>query len=1241
MTKRISTLCGLGVALALQANAPAQTITNQPQSITVNNASTATFTVGASNALSYQWQFNGTNIHGATNSSLTLEDVMTNQAGSYTVVVNGSVTSAPPAVLTIVPGTIVRLSFSGLLQHMGGSNLDVQLFDHDKPATVQNFLHYIISDAFSNMFFERCVPGFVLQGGSYGASNRTSAIPPITGWDVISLTAGSQFNPPFSPQVASEYGYGPLIKNDFGTVAMALKATPDSAQNGFFFNLADNSPYLNGQEGNFTVFGRILDGTNLLQYFNELSSGTGMVANGGFLDEGTLNTNGLFPTLPVDYTGDSAPANANLVFCDFTFLTPLTVDTNPPLAAITSPATNEVLTNYLLQGTASDEVGLALVRCILTPQGNNGVFPYPYTNAVILTNYASGTTNWSFNLSSVVGPGVYSVNVQAQNGAGYLSTNLPIQLVTNTAILTNGNGTVSFVQGAPTNANPIGYPFQYTNIYEVMATPASNWTFVNWSGGGGASTNADLTFPFEFTVFTATFISNSPNGIAFTSPAPNAMLSNTLFNITGTINTNVLTPPVTVTCQIFTNAATNYAVTQPQTVTGTTNWLVAVASYLHTGSYTIQALATDQMSNNTVISESFNFTADTNLPTVSITSPASNNLFHLGEPMLFQGTASDSVLPLASVSCILAPVANADGTVPYNGEIFTNTAIGTTNWSLDWNTIPDTTADPGTILPGAFTLMVQSQDVAGNVSTAASVPLTISAIRIVGQGTVALVKGTNLMTNVIGYPLGYGDDYEVKATPAAGQDFVDWTYNDYTIANPNLDFGYYGGLLTATFISADTPRGSKGIAFTYPANKARVATNSFRLRGTIAPSVKAAQVTCQISSLTTSAVIGAPLTVIGTNTWSVLVSNLPPDDYYVTAVATNAAGSLSPLSTAISERFSVVDFTGVTGTYSGLFFCTNGPVTLTNSGFLTMTVGASGAFSGRLLFPGYGPASFALAFSPNGSTNFGSQDFHGSPLYLSVSLDLTNGTDTLTGTISSTTWSSDLVCYRAASKLSAHTTPATGKYILGLSPWLWPNTNGYAALSVGNSGVLSLSGALPDGAAFSQSTRISKDGIWPLYAIPAGYKTNGVLMGWETNQAAGVSSGQLYWLKTTNIGAYLTNGIDAMVDSTGTTYNPPAKGGYSIVFQDGTGALLASNNLTMTRTNSGSQFSAGNTSRTDKLAVSLSTSGVLTGHFVSVNSTKSLQFKGAFFGQEEGGSGFILENNGQTGYFLLEPSDAQ
>ena len=67
--KLVSILCGLGLALVCQTTALAQTITNQPRSITVNNASTATFTVGASNATSYQWQFDGSPLSDGTKPS--------------------------------------------------------------------------------------------------------------------------------------------------------------------------------------------------------------------------------------------------------------------------------------------------------------------------------------------------------------------------------------------------------------------------------------------------------------------------------------------------------------------------------------------------------------------------------------------------------------------------------------------------------------------------------------------------------------------------------------------------------------------------------------------------------------------------------------------------------------------------------------------------------------------------------------------------------------------------------------------------------------------------------------------------------------------------------------------------------------------------------------------------------------------------------------------------------------------
>jgi len=83
------------------------TITAQPQSQMVNDGDDAMFTVSASGTLplSYQWRFNGTNLIGATNSTLALTRVTPSRTGPYFVVVTnfGGATNSETAVLTVNP----------------------------------------------------------------------------------------------------------------------------------------------------------------------------------------------------------------------------------------------------------------------------------------------------------------------------------------------------------------------------------------------------------------------------------------------------------------------------------------------------------------------------------------------------------------------------------------------------------------------------------------------------------------------------------------------------------------------------------------------------------------------------------------------------------------------------------------------------------------------------------------------------------------------------------------------------------------------------------------------------------------------------------------------------------------------------------------------------------------------------------------------------------------------------------
>jgi Regulator of chromosome condensation (RCC1) repeat/Immunoglobulin I-set domain len=79
--------------VSAQGNAPV--ITGQPANVTVYSGMTASFTAGVTGtALDYQWQFNGTDLPGATNNPLSLTNVQVSQAGNYALVVSNAAGSA-------------------------------------------------------------------------------------------------------------------------------------------------------------------------------------------------------------------------------------------------------------------------------------------------------------------------------------------------------------------------------------------------------------------------------------------------------------------------------------------------------------------------------------------------------------------------------------------------------------------------------------------------------------------------------------------------------------------------------------------------------------------------------------------------------------------------------------------------------------------------------------------------------------------------------------------------------------------------------------------------------------------------------------------------------------------------------------------------------------------------------------------------------------------------------------------
>jgi cyclophilin family peptidyl-prolyl cis-trans isomerase len=117
-------------------------------------------------------------------------------------------------------------------------SFDVELFDDVTPLTVVNFLNYVNDGDYENSFIHRKINGFIVQGGGFTFEN------------------GVLGNVPEDAPVINEFN----LSNVRGTIAMAkIRDDPNSATSGWFVNLADNSANLDGQNGGFTVFGRVLD----------------------------------------------------------------------------------------------------------------------------------------------------------------------------------------------------------------------------------------------------------------------------------------------------------------------------------------------------------------------------------------------------------------------------------------------------------------------------------------------------------------------------------------------------------------------------------------------------------------------------------------------------------------------------------------------------------------------------------------------------------------------------------------------------------------------------------------------------------------------------------------------------------------------------------------------------------------------------------------------------------------------
>ncbi len=347
---------------------------------------------------------------------------------------------------------------------------------------------------------------------------------------------------------------------------------------------------------------------------------------------------------------------------------------------------------------------------------------------------------------------------------------------------------------------------------------------------------------------------------------------------------------------------------------------------------------------------------------------------------------------------------------------------------------------------------------------------------------------------------------------------------------------------------------------------------------------------------------------------------------------------------SLQANFIPSPFIPVKGTYNGIFYDTNG-VSQLGSGSITVSLTAdSGAFTGTVQI---GSSKWPLAgqFDITGYASVTVNRGIMTPLTVVLQLDLSGGSDQITGTVtaSNNSWTAQMAANRALFNAQTNRCPQAGTYTLLIpgTPGATqiPAGDGYGTVIVNTAGQVTLNATLADGTTFSQSTTLSKSGQWALYT-PLYAFGRGSILGWLTftNAPASDINGWLNWFRPVQPTVLqFTLGYSVMTDAIGSRYTPPANGNPILNMATGTiafsdGALtqsftnqfqLNANNSVVNLSNNGLQlsFNTGN--------------GTFSGNAQDPATGKWVSYKGIVLQKPDGGGGFFLNQN-QSGEIYLE-----
>lgn len=216
----------------------------------------------------------------------------------------------------------------------------------------------------------------------------------------------------------------------------------------------------------------------------------------------------------------------------------------------------------------------------------------------------------------------------------------------------------------------------------------------------------------------------------------------------------------------------------------------------------------------------------------------------------------------------------------------------------------------------------------------------------------------------------------------------------------------------------------------------------------------------------------------------------------------------------LTANFVPSPFPPVSGAYAGLAANTNA-VTPDNSGYFALTVTPSGAFSGKLLLGGgrYGfHGQFDLSGNAAVTVNRGTVL---TPLEFALQIDLSNGTDQVTGSVTDGAWVSGISADKNV--FNSQSNPAAQA---GSRNFILQQANNTAVEAgvgdgkISTSGLANVSGSLENGIKFRTSSTLAQNGNCPFYLLLN--KGTGIVIGWLNFPATPnpTASGTVLWVNS-------------------------------------------------------------------------------------------------------------------------------